>query len=158
MATVRPLGDSTKKALSLFDEFKNFAFKGNVVDLAVGVIIGGAFGGIVKSLVDNIIMPLVSLVMPGDQGYKDWAIDAGGRRIPFGLFIAEVINFLILALVLYIFIAKFLGWIMRSKKDAPPPPPTPDQQLLTEIRDLLKKEKGVDLRPGEFSAETDRAR
>ena len=64
--------DPTKKHLSLFEEFKNFALKGNVIDLAVGVIIGGAFGGIVKSLVENIIMPLVSLVMPAEQGYTEW--------------------------------------------------------------------------------------
>ena len=60
--------EPAKRVGTLFDEFKNFAFKGNVVDLAVGVIIGAAFGGIIKSLVDNIVMPLVSLVMPGDQG------------------------------------------------------------------------------------------
>jgi large conductance mechanosensitive channel len=83
---------ASKRAISLFDEFKNFAFKGNVVDLAVGVIIGAAFGGIVKSLVDNIIMPLISLVMPAEHGYKDWA----SGPVKYGLFIAEVVNFLIL--------------------------------------------------------------
>ena len=67
----------TKKAFSLFDEFKNFAFKGNVVDLAVGVIIGGAFGKIVSSMVDNLIMPLVSVVIPGDNSYKEWAFKIG---------------------------------------------------------------------------------
>lgn len=131
----------TQKAVSLVEEFKNFAFKGNVVDLAVGVIIGGAFGGIVKSLVDNVIMPLISVVLPSQQSYRAWAFEINGKQIPYGLFLAEVVNFLILALVLYIFIAKFLGWIMRAKKAAPPPPPTKDQELLTEIRDLLKKEQ-----------------
>lgn len=130
-----------KKAFSLLEEFKNFALKGNVIDLAVGVIIGGAFSGIVKSLVDHIIMPLVSLVMPTDQGYKAWAFEFRGKQIPYGLFIADVVNFLILAFVLYLFIVKFLGLLMREKKEAAPPPPTKDQELLAEIRDILKQQQ-----------------
>ena len=134
----------TKHALSLFEEFKNFAFKGNVIDLAVGVIIGGAFGKIVSSLVDNVIMPLVSVVMPGDGSYRDWAFLVGDKKIPFGLFLGDIVSFLILAAALFVFIVKFLGWIMKSKAAAaaaepPAPPPTKDQELLTEIRDLLKQ-------------------
>src|SRR5229473_6526422 len=64
--------DPAKKVFSLFEEFKNFAFKGNVVDLAVGVIIGAAFGSIVKSLVENIFMPLMAAMLPGNEGYKGW--------------------------------------------------------------------------------------
>jgi large conductance mechanosensitive channel len=133
--------DPRKRAFSLFEEFKNFAFKGNVIDLAVGVIIGAAFGTIIKSLVDNVIMPLVSLVIPGEQGYREWAFVIDGKNIPIGLFLADVVNFLIVALVLFLFIVKFLGWVLRSKKAeaAAPPPPTRDQELLTEIRDLLAK-------------------
>jgi len=137
--------ESTKKAFSLFDEFKNFAFKGNVIDLAIGVIIGGAFGKIVDSLVKHIIMPLVSLIMPGQQGYLGWKLVIGAKEIPYGLFIGEVVNFLIVALALYIFIVKFLSWIMKAKKEevaeeaAAPAPLTKDQQLLVEIRDLLKQ-------------------
>ena len=132
--------DPTKKAFSLFDEFKQFAFKGNVIDLAVGVIIGAAFGGIITSLVKNIIMPLVALVLPSEHGYQDWKVVVGGKEVTYGVFLADVVNFLILALVLFLFIVKFLGWVMRSKKAeaAAPPPPTKDQELLTEIRDLLK--------------------
>ncbi len=130
----------SRRVLSIWDEFKAFAFKGNVVDLAVGVIIGAAFGGLVKSLVDNIIMPVVSIVVPSEQSYRSWAVEINGKPIPFGLFIAEIVNFLILAFVLYLFIAKFLGALMKSKKEAPPPPPTPEQKLLTEIRDLLQKQ------------------
>jgi large conductance mechanosensitive channel len=126
-----------KKAFSLFDEFKKFAFKGSVVDLALGVIIGAAFGAIVKSLVDDIIMPLIGLVLPGEKGYEGWAWQVGGKTIPYGKFLGAVVNFLIVALVLYIFIVKFLSWIMRSR-EAAPPPPTKDQELLMEIRDLLK--------------------
>ena len=133
--------DPAKKAFSLLDEFKQFAFKGNVIDLAVGVIIGAAFGRIIDSLVKNIIMPLVSLVLPGQQGYQNWKVVVGEKEVPYGLFISEVVNFLILALVLFLFIVKFLGWVMRTKKAeaAAPPPPTKEQELLTEIRDLLKK-------------------
>jgi len=135
--------DPAKKALSLLEEFKNFALKGNVIDMAVGVIIGGAFGGIVTSLVKNIIMPLVALVMPAEKGYTEWVwtVPHTGKTIPYGLFLGEVVNFLILALVLFIFIVKFLGWIMRTKTEAPPPPLTKDQELLVEIRDLLKNER-----------------
>ena len=130
--------DPKKQALSLFDEFRNFAFKGNVIDLAVGVIIGGAFGKIVDSLVKSIIMPTVGIFLPGKQGYVGWKIVVGDAEIPYGLFLGEVVNFLIVALALFVFIVKFLGWIMKSRKEAPPAPPTKDQELLMEIRDLLK--------------------
>ena len=131
----------TKKAFSLFDEFKNFAFKGNVVDLAVGVIIGGAFGKLVTSMVDNVLMPLVGVILPGNKGYENWAITIGEKTIPYGKFIGDVVGFLILAAALFFFIVKFLGWLMTSKAAEPatPPAPTKDQELLTEIRDLLKQ-------------------
>jgi large conductance mechanosensitive channel len=127
------LGEHAKRVTSFLDEFKAFAFKGNVVDLAVGVIIGAAFGGIVKSLVDNIFMPLIGMIMPGDKGYEAWQIG----QIKIGLFIGSVVNFLLVAFILYIFIVKFIGWLMRTKETAPPPP-TKQEELLMEIRDLLK--------------------
>ena len=135
---------ATKKATSLFEEFKKFAFKGNVVDLAIGVIIGAAFGAIVKSLVEDIIMPLVGLILPGDKGYEGWVWQVGDKAIPYGKFLGAVVNFLLVALVLYIFIVKFLGWVMRSRQEqvAVPAPPTRDQELLMEIRDLLKQRAG----------------
>jgi large conductance mechanosensitive channel len=145
LKTVRSL-DPAKRAFSLIDEFKAFALKGNVIDLALGVIIGAAFGKIVDSLVRHIIMPLISVVMPGRQGYLDWKFVINGKEIPYGLFLGEVVNFLILALALFLFIVKFLGWLMHSKKeeaDAPPPPLTKDQELLVEIRDLLKDRESV---------------
>jgi len=126
------------KVSALVEEFKNFALKGNVVDLAIGVIIGAAFGKIIDSLVKHIIMPLISLIMPGEQGYLAWKWVVNGKEIPYGLFIGEVVNFLIIALALYIFIVKFIGMIVKSK-EAAPPAPTKDQELLAEIRDLLKK-------------------
>lgn len=130
-----------RQAVSLFEEFKNFAFKGNVVDLAVGVIIGAAFGKIVDSLVKHLIMPLISVLMPGEQGYLAWKWVIDGKEVPYGLFLGEVLNFLIVAAALFLFIVKFLGWLMKNKKEeaaAEPPAPTKDQELLTEIRDLLK--------------------
>jgi large conductance mechanosensitive channel len=133
--------DPTKKAFSLLEEFKQFALKGNVIDLAVGVIIGAAFGKIVTSLVENIFMPLVGAVMPGPGDYKDLGVTVNGAFIPTGHFVGDVVNFLIVALALFLFIVKFLGFIMRTKKEeiVAPPPPTKDQELLIEIRDLLKK-------------------
>lgn len=135
------ISKASGKALSLVDEFKAFALKGNVVDLAIGVIIGVAFGKIIDSLVKNIIMPFVGLLLPGEQGYLGWKLVIGAKEVPYGLFIGEVINFLIVALALFIFIKKFLGFILKTKKEEPLTPPalTKDQELLTEIRDLLKK-------------------
>jgi large conductance mechanosensitive channel len=132
--------DSARRALSLLEEFRNFALKGNVIDLAVGVIIGAAFGKIVDSLVKHIFMPLVSLLVPGDQGYLGWKIVVGAKEIPYGLFIGELVNFIVVALALYIFIVKFLGFVMKSKEVAPAAPPAPPKEevLLAEIRDLLK--------------------
>ncbi len=133
--------DPAKRALSLLEEFKKFAFKGNVVDLAVGVIIGAAFGKIIDSLVKHLLMPLISLLIPGETGYLGWKAVVNGVEIPYGLFIGEVVNFLIVALALFLFIVKFLGLLMKSKAQEQklPPPLTRDQELLTEIRDLLKK-------------------
>lgn len=134
-----------KMGLSLFDEFKAFAFKGNVVDLAVGVIIGAAFGKIVDSLVKHIIMPLISVMIPGDNQYTTWHWMVNGKDIPYGLFLGEVVNFLIVALALFIFIVKFLGWLLKSKKKeeaAAVPALTKDQELLTEIRNLLESRAG----------------
>jgi len=129
------------KAQSFWEEFRNFAFKGNVIDLAVGVVIGAAFGKIIDSLVKQLIMPLISVVLPANEGYVHWKWVINGKEIPYGLFLGEVVNFLIVAMGLYLFIVKFLGWLMRAKKEeaASPPPPTKDQELLMEIRDLLKQ-------------------
>lgn len=130
----------SNKPLTLVNEFKAFALKGNVIDLAVGVIIGAAFAKIIDSLVKHIIMPAVSMLLPGEQGYLAWKFVTNGKEIPYGLFIGEVVNFLVVAAALFFFIVKFLGWIMKSKKEEATEPPkrTKDQELLTEIRDLLK--------------------
>jgi len=142
--------DPRKKAFSLLQEFKSFALKGNVIDLAVAVIIGAAFGKIISSLVENIFMPLIGLLLPG-RGYKEWVLEIGETKIPYGKFLGDVVYFLIVALALFVFVVKFLGWIIRTKKEeaAASPPLTKDQELLTEIRDLLRRD-GQPVQPGDL--------
>lgn len=133
------------KVLSLVDEFKKFALKGNVIDMAIGVIIGASFTKVIDSLVKHVMMPLINVFVPGTGSYADWAPEiVRDKPVPVGLFISEVINFLFVSLVLYVFAVKFLGWIRDLRKQereeeivAPPEPPA-DVKLLTEIRDLLK--------------------
>jgi large conductance mechanosensitive channel len=141
------------KGLVMLNEFKEFISKGNVMDLAVGVIIGGAFGKIVSSLVDDIIMPLVGRATGGIDFSNMFiglskdvtatnlaAAREQGAVFAYGSFITVVINFLILAWIIFIMV-KALNKL-RAKEEAKPaaPAPTPaDIQLLTEIRDLLKK-------------------
>jgi large conductance mechanosensitive channel len=129
-------------SFTLLDEFKAFALKGNVIDLAVAVVVGSAFAKIIDSLVKHLIMPIVGVLLPGEQGYLGWKLTIAGTEIPYGLFIGEVVNFVIVALALFIFIVKVLGWMMKARKQqaaAPVPVLTHEQQLLTEIRDLLKQ-------------------
>ena len=135
--------DPARGALSVLEEFKNFALKGNVIDLAVGVIIGAAFGKIVDSLVKHILMPLIGLMLPGDQGYLGWKVVVGAKEVPYGLFLGEVVNFVIIAFALYLFIVKFLGFVMKAKETPPaaPPAPSKEETLLAEIRDLLKAQR-----------------
>ena len=135
--------DPTKKVFSLAEEFKDFALRGNVIDLAVGVIIGAAFGKIIDSLVKHILMPLAGLVLPGEQGYLGWKLVVGSHEVPYGLFLGEVVNFFLVALFVFLFLVKFRGWVMRTReKEAAAPPLTRDQELLIEIRDLLKRGQG----------------
>ncbi|MEX0717345.1 MAG: large conductance mechanosensitive channel protein MscL [Planctomycetaceae bacterium] len=131
--------ESRSSAFSLLDEFKRFAFKGNVIDLAIGVVIGAAFAKIIDSLVKHLIMPLVSVLLPGEQSYLEWKWVIDGKEVPYGLFLGEVVNFVIVAAALFFFVVKLLGWIMRIRREeaAAPPVPTRDQELLAEIRDLL---------------------
>jgi large conductance mechanosensitive channel len=133
------LGHVGAKARTLLDEFKAFAFKGNVVDLAIGVIIGGAFQKIVDSLVKYLIMPLLAVILPGQQGYTAWRVTIRGSTLPYGLLLGDFVQFLLMAAVLFVFLRKFLGWLMRSKgPEEAAPPLTRQEELLAEIRDLLK--------------------
>ena len=133
----------TKGAFTLLDEFKAFVFKGNVIDLAIGVIIAGAFGKIIDSLVKNIIMPSAGLLVPSSSNYAGWKFILNGKEIPYGLFISDIVNFVIVAAVIFITLVKFLSFVMKTKKAeaAAPLPPSKEELLLTEIRDLLKDRK-----------------
>lgn len=130
-------------APSWIDEFKAFAFKGNVVDMAVGVVIGGAFGKIVSSLVADIITPLIASLTGGRQPFADLAFDLNGQAVKYGSFIQTVVDFLIIALCIFFAIRALCKLrIQKKEQDAPQttPPPTPEEiLLLREIRDSLKK-------------------
>lgn len=141
--------------MKLLNEFKDFAMKGNVVDMAVGVIIGGAFGKIVSSLVADVFMPIVSLAVGGidfknlfvaldGNTYKTLAEaqEAGAATLSYGNFLQTVFDFLIVAICIFAFI-KLLNSFKKKEEEAPAAPapapePTKEEILLTEIRDLLK--------------------
>jgi len=124
-------------------EFKEFAFKGNVVDLAVGVIIGAAFSAIVKSLVDDIITPLILNPALEKANVKNIA-ELSWEGVKYGNFLSSVISFLIVAFVLFMMI-KGINSLGKKKEEAPAAPagPTDDQKLLMEIRDLLKAKNNI---------------
>lgn len=123
--------------MGLMKEFKDFAFKGNVVDLAVAVVIGAAFGSIVTSLVDNVITPL--LLAPALKMANAENIDKlAWGTVKYGKFLSTVIQFIIIAFILFL-IVKAMNSMKKKEAAAPPPGPTPTEQLLTEIRDALKK-------------------
>lgn len=139
----------------MLKEFKEFALRGNVVDMAVGIIIGGAFGTIVKSLVSDILMPPIGLAMGGvdftnifttlDGPVRptlEAAQEAGAVTMNWGLFINSVISFLIVAFALFLVI-KAMNNLKRQEEEAPEAPAEPprNEVLLEEIRDLLKKQK-----------------
>ena len=142
-----------------FEEFKKFAMRGNVIDMAVGVVIGGAFGKITTSIVNDIIMPLISMIT-GGINFTTWKwvlkeavkeLDpATGEMVEvlpevavnFGNTIAIILDFIIIAFAIFCMI-KALNKLQRKKEEAPPAPPAPSNEevLLTEIRDLLKERK-----------------
>jgi large conductance mechanosensitive channel len=99
----------------LWQEFRSFAFKGNMIDLAVAVVIGTAFGAVINSLVKNIIMPLLGYVIPKEGGYRAWKIGA----LEVGSFLGEVLNFLLIALAVFLVMVKIIGYLM--KRAVPPP-------------------------------------
>ena len=137
----------------MLKEFREFAMKGNVVDLAVGVIIGAAFGAIVNSLVGDIIMPVIGAVT-GGLDFSNYFLPLAksvtasnladakkqGAVLAYGNFITLALNFLIIAVVLFLVI-RLINQLKRNEEASPPPPPKPTRQeeLLAEIRDLLKK-------------------
>ena len=136
-------------------DFKEFAMKGNIIDMAVGVIVGGAFGKIVSSLVNDIIMPLVSLITGGD-GYKNLKYIITEARpatadgvaaveevaVNYGLFIQNIVDFLIIALSIFVALRVVMKFMKEKEAEETPAPaePTKEETLLTEIRDLLRKQ------------------
>ena len=137
----------------MLQEFKKFALRGNVVDLAVGVIIGAAFGKIVDSLVTDVIMPIIGRIF-GGLDFRDYflglttaasqaptydAAKKAGATLGYGQFITVAVNFVIIAWVMFLVI-RGMNMMFRQEQNAPPPPkpPSKEEELLTEIRDLLK--------------------
>ena len=126
------------------EEFKAFAMRGNVMDLAVGVIVGGAFSSITNSLINDIIMPIVGIFV-SEASFADLSFTIGQAVITYGNFIQAIINFLILAFVVFCMV-KAVNKVARKKAAEPAPPPPPpessnEEKLLMEIRDLLKEKK-----------------
>jgi large conductance mechanosensitive channel len=126
----------------MWKEFRDFLSRGNVVDLAVAVIIGGAFGAIVTSLVNDIIMPLIGIII-GGVSFTSMMVQVGTAQLKYGNFIQALVNFIIIAFVIFLMVRA----INRVKESfakpapaAPPPPPPADVVLLTEIRDLLRQQ------------------
>ncbi|MCW0323147.1 large-conductance mechanosensitive channel protein MscL [Pantoea dispersa] len=132
--------------MSLFKEFRDFAMRGNVVDLAVGVIIGAAFGKIVSSLVANIIMPPLGLLIGGvDFKQFKWVLKPAEGDIPavvmeYGNFIQTVFDFIIVAFAIFVAIKVMNKLYKKKEVEKPAPKPTNEEVLLTEIRDLLKQQ------------------
>ncbi len=136
--------------MGVLNEFKKFALKGNVVDLAIGVIIGGAFGKIVTSLVNDIIMPILGLII-GKVNFKDlkWIIEEADESlglaelaINYGQFLQTLIDFIIIAFSIFM-VVKLLNKLKKKQEEKPASPPVPsnEEKLLTEIRDILKSKK-----------------
>ena len=125
--------------MSIVKEFREFAVKGNVMDLAVGVIIGAAFGKIVGSLVEDVVMPVIGSMM-GGLDFSGLAIKVGSATLKYGKFLQTCLDFLIIAWAIFL-IVKLINRVKREEeKPAPPPAAKPQQEvLLEEIRDLLKK-------------------
>ncbi|MCB1214513.1 MAG: large-conductance mechanosensitive channel protein MscL [Deltaproteobacteria bacterium] len=137
----------------MFEEFKKFALRGNVVDMAVGIIIGGAFGKIVSSLVKDVMMPPIGMVL-GQVNFNQLFInlsatpyaslkeaqEAGAPTLNYGIFVSTILDFIILAFAIFIMV-KMMNRLKKKQEEAPAKEPSPSKEevLLTEIRDLLKK-------------------
>lgn len=128
--------EPVKAFTGFFEEFKQFAIKGNMIDLAVGIVIGTAFTNVVKAMVDHVFMPALSYVTP-EMTYTQWKFG----RIEIGAFIGQVVNFVIVAFAVFLMVVKIIGMLSRhrdEKKEEEKKEVPQDVALLTEIRDLLK--------------------
>ncbi len=131
--------------MSMMSEFKSFAMRGNVVDMAVGIVIGGAFGKIVSSFVADVLMPPIGMLL-GNVDFSDLAVtlqdaseEAAAVTLRYGVFIQTVVDFVIIAFAIFM-VVKAMNSVMKEEEKAPPPPPKPskEEELLTEIRDALR--------------------
>ena len=124
----------------MWKEFKTFISRGNVIDLAVAVVLGAAFGAIITSFVNDIIMPFIGVLM-GGVDFTSLSIQVGSATIAYGNFIQAIINFLVIALALFLIIHS-INKLQKEEEAAPaaPPKPSAEEKLLTEIRDLLKQQ------------------
>ena len=130
--------------MSFVKEFKEFAIKGNVMDMAVGVIIGGAFGKIVTSLVGDVLMPIIG-IFTGGIDFSGLAVTIGSAEIKYGMFIQNIFDFLIIALCIFLML-KGMNSLKKKEKEAPveepaPAEPSNEEKLLAEIRDLLQQKQ-----------------
>lgn len=128
----------------MWKDFKEFAMKGNIIDLAIAVVIGGAFGKIVTSLVENIIMPLVGVLTGGIDLTESFMFGSGTAQVKLGIFLQSIIDFLIIAFAIFLAL-RLMTKFTRKKEEAVVEEPTPvldaKEDLLKEIRDLLKKQQ-----------------
>ena len=128
----------------MWKDFKEFAMKGNVIDLAVAVVIGAAFGKIVTSLVENIIMPLVGMLTGGIDLTNEWKFGSGEAQVALGVFVQSIIDFIIIAFAIFMAL-RIITKLNRKKESEVVEEPTPEldtkEELLKEIRDLLKNEQ-----------------
>jgi large conductance mechanosensitive channel len=123
--------------MSWLKEFREFAIKGNVVDLAVGVIIGAAFGKIVSSLVADIVMPLVGILIGGVQ-FESLVFEVGDAKLAYGKFVQNVVDFVLVAIVIFLLVKAINHFRRKAEQEPKAAPPPRQEQLLEEIRDLLK--------------------
>lgn len=139
---IKEIKELASKSKGLFDEFKTFIKRGNVIDLAVGVVIGGAFSTIVTSLVNDIIMPLIGVII-GGYDFTTLSIKVGESTIKYGNFIQNVINFLIIAFCIFMVVKIMNKFLDKHKKEEKKETPKKSDEvvLLEEIRDLLKNNK-----------------
>jgi len=132
--------------MSFFKEFKSFAMRGNVVDMAVGIVIGAAFGKIVSSFVTDVLMPAIGMLLGGVDfsnlviTLKDASGDVPAVAVKYGIFINMVIDFIIIAFAIFLVVLA-MNKLQKTKEEAPPPEPSNEERLLAEIRDLLKARK-----------------
>ena len=134
-----------KRRKKMIKEFKEFISKGNIMDMAVGIIIGGAFTKIVTALVEAILMPVIGIIC-GGKSVEDMSVMVGNASIGYGAFLQAIIDFLLVALVLFMILKAFnkaKSVVVKEEEEAPaePEPVPADVELLTEIRDLLKEKK-----------------